>query len=89
MIWAECSKTVPNAAARGQGRVEMHRDAGGVRRQVAVHPRACNVNQSFEPGSIGEIVAFVSEVGPMGIHMRKIIRNYHKWQTSRKWQTRS
>jgi hypothetical protein len=23
MIWAECSKTVPNAAARGRGRVEM------------------------------------------------------------------
>jgi hypothetical protein len=67
MIWAECSKTVPNAAARGRGRVEMHRDAGGVRRQVVVHPRACNVNPSFELGSIGEVVAFVSGVDPMGI----------------------
>jgi hypothetical protein len=32
MIWAECSKTVPNAAGGGRGRVEMHSDAGGVRR---------------------------------------------------------
>jgi hypothetical protein len=31
MIWAECSKTVPNAAGGGRGRVS---DAGGVRRQV-------------------------------------------------------
>jgi hypothetical protein len=36
MIWAECSKTVPNAAGGGRCRVEMHSDAGGVRRQVVV-----------------------------------------------------
>jgi hypothetical protein len=32
MIWAECSKTVPNAARGGRGRFGMHSDAGGVRR---------------------------------------------------------
>jgi hypothetical protein len=34
MIWAECSKTVPSAAGGGRDRVEMHSDAGGVRRAV-------------------------------------------------------
>ena len=28
----ECSKTVPKAAGGGRGRVEMHSNAGGVRR---------------------------------------------------------
>jgi len=32
MIWTECSKTMPNAAGGGQGRVEIHNDVGGVRR---------------------------------------------------------
>ena len=32
MIWAECSKTVPNVVGGGRGRVGMHSDAGGVRR---------------------------------------------------------
>jgi hypothetical protein len=68
-----------NAAARGRDRVEMHRDAGGLRRRMVVRPRACSVNQSFEAGSIGEIVALVSGVDLMGIDMRKIVRNYHKW----------
>jgi hypothetical protein len=36
MIWAECSKTVPNTAARGRSRVEMHRD--GRRRAEAGLP---------------------------------------------------
>ena len=29
MIWVECSKTVPNAAGGGRGKVEMHSDAEG------------------------------------------------------------
>jgi hypothetical protein len=48
---------------------------------MVIHPQACGVNQLFEAGSIGEIVALVSGVDLMGIGMRKIIRNYHKWQT--------
>jgi hypothetical protein len=33
MIWAGCSKTVPNAVRGGRGRVGVRGDAGGVRRR--------------------------------------------------------
>jgi hypothetical protein len=36
MIWAECSKTVLNAAGGGRGRVDS--DAGGVRRAGGLLP---------------------------------------------------
>ena len=46
MIWAECSKTVPNAAGGGRGRVEMHSDAGGVRRAGGRLPAGVQQNSA-------------------------------------------
>jgi hypothetical protein len=46
MIWAECSKAVPNAAGGGRGRVEMHSDAGGVRRAGGRLPAGVQQNSA-------------------------------------------
>ena len=46
MIWADFSKTVPDAAGRGRGRVEMHSDAGGMRRAGGRLPAGVQQNSA-------------------------------------------
>ena len=46
MIWAECSKTVPSAAGGGRGRVEIHSDAGDVRRAGSRPPAGVQQNSA-------------------------------------------
>ena len=50
MIWAECSKTMPNAARGVRGRVEMHNDAGGVRRADGRLPACSRILRDVRRG---------------------------------------